>query len=367
VGIDCRDLLIAKTGTKTYLSELLKAIGDKEVEDIRFFELKPLLKTIQSRSLFVKIVMHLQFIYWKQIVLPLLAKIKNCDILICTDYFLPSLKFGVKHIVVFHDAFFWEYPSHYNWLWLKMFHNWAVPTALRADNILVPSNHTKQRLISFLSIDPHRLYVVYEAPKTFDPTSISSENVNTRKSIQPYLLHVGAMSKHKNLPFLIKAFKKAASSTDENWKLVLVGGPGNSKNDDSSVQVKNTIEEEGLREKVIIVGYCDDAELLVYYNHASGYVFPSYNEGFGLPILEAMKFNLPIAASNNTCLPEIGGIGAIYFDPFAIDETVVAIQKIMHKDEEVVKTIQHQPAVLAQYSWNKAALDISTICRNLMQ
>ncbi|MFZ9301403.1 MAG: hypothetical protein ACO23V_10555, partial [Chitinophagaceae bacterium] len=105
VGIDCRDLLIAKTGSKTYLSELLKAAGLLEVDDITFIQLKPLFKTVQSQSIFGKIFKHIQFICWKQISLPFLAKIYRCDILICTDYFLPSLKFGVKHIVVFHDAF----------------------------------------------------------------------------------------------------------------------------------------------------------------------------------------------------------------------------------------------------------------------
>ena len=181
------------------------------------------------------------------------------------------------------------------------------------------------------------------------------------------MLHVGALSKHKNIPFLIKAFKKALASNHNDWKLVLVGGPGSSKKEDDSIQIQQAIEEDGFNDKVILVGYCSDAELTTYYNNASGYVFPSYNEGFGLPLLEAMRFNLPIAAANNTCLPEIGKEAAIYFDPYNMDETVYAIQKIMHKDAEVIKSIGCQSAVLAQYSWTKAALEISNICRGLKQ
>ena len=208
---------------------------------------------------------------------------------------------------------------------------------------------------------------ISEAPKTFDLKITSTENEKNIKSFQPFLLHVGTLSKHKNIPFLIKAFRKALVSTHENWKLILVGVPGHSKNDDDSIQIKDAIEEEGLSDKVILVGHCSDAELMTYYSEASGYVFPSYNEGFGLPLLEAMQFNLPIAAANNTCLPEIGKEAAIYFDPFNMDETVHAIQKIFHADEEVIKSISNQPSVLAQYSWNKAALEISNICLGLMQ
>jgi glycosyltransferase involved in cell wall biosynthesis len=367
VGIDCRDLLTAKTGSKTYLSELLKAAGLLEVDDITFIQLQPLFKPVQSQSIFGKMFKHIQFICWKQIILPFLAKIYSCDILICTDYFLPSLKFGVKHIVVFHDAFFWEYPNHYNHLWLKLFHQWAVPAVSRADTMLVPSNYTKQRLLSFLQIEPHKVSVVYEAPKSFDLKITSTENEKNIKSFQPFLLHVGALSKHKNIPFLIKAFKKALTSTHENWMLVLVGGLGTSKNDDDSIQIQQAIEEDGFNDKVILVGYCSDAELTAYYSNASGYIFPSYNEGFGLPLLEAMRFNLPIAAANNTCLPEIGKEAAIYFDPYNMDETNDFIQKIMHKDADVLKSISYQSAVLAQYSWAKAALEISNICRGLIQ
>ena len=93
VGIDCRDLLIAKTGSKTYLSELLKAAGNLDEDDVRFIQLKPLFKPVQSRTILGKIFKHIQFVCWKQMVLPFLTKIYRCDILICTDYFLPSLKF----------------------------------------------------------------------------------------------------------------------------------------------------------------------------------------------------------------------------------------------------------------------------------
>ena len=366
VGVDCRDLLIAKTGSKTYLAELLSAAEDLGSDEITFMPLRPFIQIIKLRGKVGKLLMHIQFIFWKQITLPLLAKFNKCDLLLCTDYFLPSLKFGLKHVVVFHDAFFWEYPSHYNQLWLKLFHEWAVPAAKRAEAILVPSSYTKQNILQRMHVDDGKVHVVYEAPKSFlenkGIVNLGKENNNETH----YLLHVGVLSKHKNLPFLIRAFKLAIQHGDNVWKLILVGGKVHSIADDDFSSIKSTIQELGLENQVILKGYLKDEEVAHYYRNASGYVFPSYNEGFGLPMLEAMRFNLPIAAANNTCLPEIGKDAAIYFNPFNMDELVHALHKLMQRDGEVLKSIEHQHDVLSKYSWKQAALEITAICKDLV-
>jgi len=367
VGIDGRDLQIAKTGSKTYLSELLNAAEGLSNEELAFVQLKPFFPLLKLNGKLGKLIKHIQFIWWKQISLPLLAKLKKCDVLICTDYFLPSLKLGIKHLVVFHDAFFWEYPSHYNQFWLKLFYTWAVPAAKRADRILVPSLYVQQRIMHFINVDDHQLSVVYEAPKTFENSQKANGGDKNVKEDIPYLLHVGALSKHKNLPFLIKAFKRALETSKQNWRLILVGGAGNSTSDDDSELIKNTIQEHGLEDKVLLEGYLSDDEVSFYYQKASSYIFPSYNEGFGLPLLEAMRFNLPIAAANNTSLPEIGKDAAIYFDPFNMEDMAGAIQKIMGRDETTLSTLSKQTKVLSSYSWSKAVLEIKAICYSISE
>ena len=365
VGIDCRDLFVAKTGSKTYLSELIKASQALNNAEIEYIQLFPFVPIITLKGNIGKIIRHLQFFFWKQISLPLLVRLKRCDVLICTDYFLPTIKGSKKHVVVFHDAFFWEYPHHYNRLWLKLFHGWAVPAAKNADRIIVPSEYVKNRLCQFMHVDSDKLSVVYEAPKSFDTNENTTTTSIELQKFYPYLLHVGAMSKHKNLPLLIRAFKLALTSSAEEWHLVLIGGSGNSTADDDSAFVRETIEQENLKGRVHLVGYIEDKELAFYYANASGYVFPSYNEGFGLPLLEAMKFGLPIAAANNTCLPEIGKNAAIYFDPRNMNEMASAMTEIMGKGEEITAAIRHQTTVLSGYSWEKAALEITAICKGI--
>ena len=362
IAVDCRDLFIAKTGSKTYLSEFLQAAAQLNQANTEIVQLYPFFPLISLKGNLGKLIKHFQFLFWKQISLPLLAKLKRCDVLICTDYFLPSLKFNVKHIVVFHDAFFWEYPEHYGNLWLKLFHSWAVPSAKNAEQILVPSEYVKNRLIHFMDIQPEKIRVVYEAPKSFDINTEKETSINFYKW-SPYLLHVGALNKHKNLPRLIKAFKLAMDASSETWNLILVGGKVKSPADDDSSLIIQTINEEGLVDSVHLIGYVNDKDLAEYYANAKGYVFPSYNEGFGLPILEAMKFNLPIAAANNTSLPEIGRGGAIYFNPYQIAEIVKSIRQIMDGDQEIAQTLSKQTSVLSDYSWRKAALEITDICK----
>ncbi|MEY2596905.1 MAG: hypothetical protein RI965_2177 [Bacteroidota bacterium] len=362
IAIDCRDLFVAKTGSKTYLSEFIHAAAQLNQSDAELVQLYPIFPLIRLNGKLGKLIKHLQFFFWKQISLPLSVKLKNCDVLICTDYFLPSIKFNIKHIVVFHDAFFWEYPEHYGTFWLKLFHSWAVPSAKNAEVILTPSHYVKNRLIHFMEVKREKISVVFEAPKSF----INDHNKGASTSFSncsPYLLHVGALNKHKNLPRLIKAFKLAIASSGESWNLMLVGGKVHSSKDDDSSLIIQTIHQEGLVDRVHLIGHVDDKELEEYYKNAKGYIFPSYNEGFGLPMLEAMKFNLPIAAANNTCLPEIGGNGAIYFDPFDVNEIAQAILQIIYIEKIVEDSLAQQPTVLSSYSWKKAALEITDICK----
>jgi len=85
---------------------------------------------------------------------------------------------------------------------------------------------------------------------------------------------------------------------------------------DDTVAIQQTIKELGLQDHVICTGYLSDAAVAQAYEHASLYVFASYNEGFGLPLLEAFKFKLPVLIANNSCLPEVAADAAISFDPF---------------------------------------------------
>ena len=119
VGIDIRDLQIAVTGTKTFLEGICNEFR-KEHAGFQFYFFNSRLPAYTGKNAFFKILEHIHYLIWKQVSLPLKAYFKKCDIVFCSDFFVPYLQPGFTTIPVFHDAFFWEFPEHYNkyWLWL---------------------------------------------------------------------------------------------------------------------------------------------------------------------------------------------------------------------------------------------------------
>lgn len=155
---------------------------------------------------------------------------------------------------------------------------------------------------------------------------------------RPYLLYVGNDLPHKNLKRLILAFKKLVREHHLDYQLVLVIG--------RKLKIKNNI---------IFTGFIDDKELDRLYRSAALYVFPSLHEGFGLPPLEAMNRKIPVASSNATCLPEILGDAAIYFNPLDIDDMAEKIRRILSNDKIKKTLIQKGLKQIKKYSWQKMA------------
>jgi glycosyltransferase involved in cell wall biosynthesis len=357
IALDCRDINIATTGTHTYLSELIAAFNKQHSNQVSFVFIKPFIGVMPGNNAFAKLIRHFQFFFYKQITLPVLTFINGASVLICTDYVAPVFTPGFKTIVVFHDAFFWKYPLHYSALWLRMFKAVAVAGAKKSMAVIAPSEYAKKQIALHTGINPDHIKVVYEAPKTFAPTKSQTNPQSPAQISAPYFLHVGTLAKHKNLPLLIEAFAKL----DKHLKLGLVGGAPSSVHNNDVPNIKAAIQKHNLQNQVILTGYLSNAEVANWYANAIGYVFPSYNEGFGLPVLEAMRYKLPIIAANNTCLPEIAQAGALYFDPSNANQLAVQMQAIVNNTPAVIASLNAQPTVLQQFSWDKAAASFVAI------
>jgi glycosyltransferase involved in cell wall biosynthesis len=360
IGIDCRDLLKASTGTKTYLYELIEQFKQLPPTSVRFVYLHDPLPVPKGKSYFHKFLEHFFFFAWKQIVLPVKAYFNGCDIVFCTDYFLPLIKLRFKTVVVFHDAFFWEYPTHYNKIWLRFFHLIAVRGAKKSDRIIVPSNYSLSTISKYLELPNERFKVIYEAGKKLkEKTQGQESNLIKGLNGHPYFLHVGAFNKHKNLVRLIEAFEKVKEANpQQSIYLILAGQPGGSVFSNDIKAITAAIEKYGLTNRVILPGYISNEDLVGLYKNALAYVFPSYNEGFGLPALEAMAFQLPVIAANNTCLPEICKEGAIYFDPFNTSEMATQMGLLLNNDPERKRIIEKQQQVISSYNWSNSAYEI---------
>jgi glycosyltransferase involved in cell wall biosynthesis len=343
IAVDLLDLQFAKTGQKTILEEYYKQFLIHQDPAIEFVFFSPTLPQFSRNTRIGIIGNHFVFQLWKQILLPLKTFFKRADVLFCNDYFAPLLTPGFKNVQVFHDAFFFEYPQHYNQLWLKLFKTIALPAAKKSAYIITTSQYAKQKINAFVGIPLAKIVPIYPGPKslsdkteereTFKAVKMSTEledsTTHFKKISAPYLLHVGVWEKRKNIPFLLRAFSQFLTESNLNYQLVLAGAGNQRMFSDDTAAIESTIAELGLSQKVICTGYLSDEDLAKVYAGASLYVFPSYNEGFGIPVLEAFSYQLPVLVANNSCLPEVGGDAVLGFDPNDVHALATLMQQVL--------------------------------------
>jgi glycosyltransferase involved in cell wall biosynthesis len=370
LGIDIRDLRTAVSGQKTYLQELLLALKAHEGKGLEVVLFSPAGQVHSSNRKWFRLLEHFRLHFWKQVTLPLKAWAKGCDVLFTSDYFVPYFRPGFKTVTVFHDAFFFENKEHYSPFFLKFFHRIAVPSALRCSKIIVPSLHVKNKLACFLNVPEEKLVPIYEAPKSFErkqlPLAVQQDRLKQFGLIgEPYLLHVGMLNKRKNIPMLIQAFKEVLVLMP-HLKLVLAGSMDTTSHINDKAAIEKAIRETGLGSKVVLTGYLPDEDLSILYSHALLYVFPSINEGFGLPLLEAFAHGVPVLVANNSCLPEIGGDAVISFDPWNSKDLAEKIVAVLSNNEEYNRMKKAGFDRLAHFSWQKAALELVAVCRGIV-
>jgi len=379
VGVDTRDLQIAKTGVKTYLEELCKEFvkPDKEFE---FVFIQSNIPVYTGSNKWGKLMEHFRFQLWKQLILPIKAHLKGCDILFCTDFFVPVFTGSIKTVPVFHDAFFWEYPQHYNKYWRTLFIQLGLRAAKKSAYIITPTKYTQEQIARYSGISKEKIITIHEGPKRFNTSLTGLGNYAVQSSIvnaecnpigKPYIFHIGTAEKRKNLPFLIKAFAELIHSTElihsneasipPNLCLVLAGQFSNKNTIDDGANILATIEACNIKDRVILTGYLPDEAIPAYYTHATCYVFPSLNEGFGIPILEAFQYGAPVLFANNSCLPEVAGDAGLAFDPTNQTDLVEQLKKLYRDNELRESLIAKGKKRLQQYTWEAAAAEIKLV------
>ena len=356
VAVDVRDLQIAASGARSYLESLIIEFK-KEHAGFRFYFLDSNTMAYTGNHFLLKLKEQLNYFLWKQIMLPYQSKQLGCSVLFCSDFMVPYFSLGIKTIPVFHDAFFWEYPEHYNKYWLLFFRNLGLAAAKKSAYLVAPTQYAANQLSKYTGLSQAKIAVIGEAPKTIlDQIKEGDVSQNIQAILSSsYILHVGTLEKRKNIPALIRAFKIVKSNGFPNLKLVLVGKASNKITLDDSLAIRDVINQEQLSADVILTGYLHDKDVQQLYQNAKLYVFPSINEGFGIPVLEAFKHNVPVVIANNTCLPEVAGLGAKSFNPYDITEIAQTITLLLNDQTLRQSYIEKGKEQLQNFSWEKTA------------
>ena len=231
--------------------------------------------------------------------------------------------------------------------------NWYVPR--KSQKIIVPSNYVKEDVINFAHVNPEKIVVTYEAA---DKITESPSPINQLEGSK-FIMYVGRPMPHKNLERLIKAFSIARQTSPE-IKLVLVG-----KKDILYEKLEQFAQAYG-PENIIFTDFVSEGQLRWLYENCEAYVFPSLSEGFGLPPLEAMAHGAPVLSSNATCLPEIYGGAADYFDPLDEKSIAKAIIDLLHNEQRREELISLGKNKFNQYSWDKMARETLEIYKDVL-
>jgi glycosyltransferase involved in cell wall biosynthesis len=223
---------------------------------------------------------------------------------------------------------------------------WAIKdVAKRSAGIITASHFVKDDVVKFAGVRPDKVSVIYEAADLIADRPEPVKELAGRK----FIMYVGRPTPHKNLAKLIEALA-ILRNNDPDLVLALAG-----KADKNYERIKNLVIKKGLASSVIFTGFIGEGQLRWMYENTAAYVFPSLSEGFGLPGLEAMAHGAPVVSSSATCLPEIYGLAAHYFDPNDEQDMALKIFKVVNDPKLRQELIKKGSAQAKKYSWATAA------------
>lgn len=265
-----------------------------------------------------------------------------------------------KHVTTVHDLILLKtYNSDKNWL---IFHAKQLVgrfvfkrVSQTSAHIITPTQYVKDDLVNFAKIPENKVTVTLEAADVF-PDKLTPYKHPFKK----YILYVGQQSDYKNIRRLGDAHQKLLANHPD-LGLILVG-----KKTAAHMNNEAYFNTKGYK-NILYTGFVEDAERDWLFKNCEAYTFPSLMEGFGLPGLEAMGYGAPVASSNATCLPEVYGDAAHYFNPLDADDMARAINDILTDTTLRKELIKKGSRQVKQYSWERMAKQTHEIYMNALK
>ncbi|HYK62636.1 MAG TPA: glycosyltransferase family 1 protein [Bryobacteraceae bacterium] len=258
-------------------------------------------------------------------------------------------------VVSVHDVSFLEFPEYFTRYRRTQLRLTVKRTVERAAAVLTPSEFSRDAILQHYRIDPRKIVVAHNAVSSqFRPIERRLARAGIEKKFGlrgPFVLTVGDLQPRKNHMGLLKAFEEAVRAHPQlTHRLVFVG-----KETWYSKELHRAVAESSVSERVHFTGFIDDAEVVQFYGACELFAFPSFYEGFGLPILEAMACGRAVACSNTSAMPEVADAAAILFDPRSTREIARAIADVLLDPELRVRLERLSAQRASLFSWERAA------------
>jgi glycosyltransferase involved in cell wall biosynthesis len=286
------------------------------------------------------------------------------DLFHAPDFTLPPVR-RARTLVTVHDLAFLLRPESAQ-EGLRLYLEQVVPRSIaRADYVLTDSENTRNDVICLMDAAPERVFVIPGgvAPMFRPASEDAIENVCRARGIaRPYILSAGTIQPRKNYPTLIEAYDRLRTRTHLPHQLVIAGGRG--------WLTDATFERAGrsaFHDDIHFAGFVPDEELIALYSGASVFAYPSYYEGSGLPIWEAMACGAPVVCSNTSCLPECAGDAALLVSPDD-PEGLSEVMETVCSDTELAADLRRRGTDRAlSFQWSDSAQRLLALYRQLAQ
>ena len=292
------------------------------------------------------------FIYWYNVKAPLALRSYKIDVWL-QPYGFCSLTTNIPQVLLVHDLAFIHFPKFITWYHRKYYRLFTSRFLKKAKSIVTVSAFTKNDIIEQYQIPEQKIQVISGAAREgFQPISwFDREDVKEGLADgREYFLFTGGIHPRKNLMNLLKAFSLFKKWQQSNMKLLIAGRLAWDYED-----VLTKLQTYRYRDDVVLLDYQPEDQLHRVTAAAYALVYPSFFEGFGLPVIEAMQSEVPVITSNTSSMPEIGGDAALYADP-SDPEAIATHMKNLYKDELLrTSLIEAGKVQAAKFNWDKAA------------
>ncbi|MFC1711441.1 glycosyltransferase family 4 protein [Patescibacteria group bacterium] len=373
IAIDASQILFG-TGVSFYTSNLLKGLSaiDKKNEYIVFASslrgnrvLKGLISSLSLTSNFKSKIYTLPPTYfetfWNRLHIGNIERfVGNIDVFHSSDWTQPPVK-QAKIVTTIHDLAVFKYPKFFPSRIIanqKLKLKWVKK---EADAIIAVSNSTKKDIVKYLDINAKKIHVIHEAVPIEHKLNATNDlilKLKKKYSLTNYILFVGTIEPRKNLKNVIKAFKEITNKYPK-VKLVVVGKSGWKKN-------MSGLDTEKIEPKIKFLGNVDDKELALLYAGAKCFVYPSFYEGFGLPLLEAMNYGCPVITSKTSSLKEVAGKAALFANPKNHSEIAKNLKLVLNSKKIREKLVEEGKKQAAKFSWQKTAKQTLEVYKSLV-
>lgn len=297
------------------------------------------------------------FYWWFEKMIPLAYKKYQADLFYSPDGFLSLSPTVLKSLLVIHDLAYLHYPDQIKWS-ERQYYQYFMPKFIsRADRIVTVSKATRDDVVAHFPEAKNKTGVVYNGVRDF-AWSDSDNKSSTEKTT--YFIALGAVHPRKNISNLLLAFDRFKMKVDSNVKLKVVGRMAWKVD-----KIRNTLEQMKYQKDVHFTGYVDDATMIELLRSSIGLIYISLFEGFGLPIVEAMKLGVPVITSDRSSMKEVADGAALLVNP--LDSEAVANAMVnLSKNIDLAERLRNQGFERSsKFSWDHAATEIYQAMREV--